>query len=105
MPTVSLDTVHRTLQLLKDLGLVVPLGPRHKSVRFDAHTEPHDHYVCLRCGMARDIERLGADVRPSPGAVDHLGSVVRARVEVQGICLSCAEEAKEAKTRGRRGAT
>jgi Fur family peroxide stress response transcriptional regulator len=94
MPAVSRDTVHRTLQLLKDLGLVVPLGPRHESVRFDAHVEPHDHYVCLRCGMTRDIEGIRADVRPKPQLVAHLGSVVRARVEVQGICRACAEEVK-----------
>jgi len=103
MPTVSLDTVHRTLQLLKDLGLVVPLGPRHESVRFDAHTEPHDHYVCLRCGMTRDIEGPRVDVRPSPEKVAYLGSVVGARVLVQGICRACAEEVKEAGATGRRG--
>jgi Fur family peroxide stress response transcriptional regulator len=106
MPTISLDTVYRTLLLLKDLGLVVALGPRHESVRFDAHLEAHDHYVCLRCGMTRDIEVTGARIRPRPVAVANLGSVVTTRIEVQGICRACARELGGALgARRRKGAT
>jgi Fur family peroxide stress response transcriptional regulator len=104
MPTISLDTVYRTLLMLKDLGLVVALGPRHESVRFDAHVEAHDHYVCLRCGMTRDIEGTGARIRPRPEAVRDLGSIVTTRVEVQGICRACADELAGAKGKPRRGA-
>ncbi|MDA8177928.1 MAG: transcriptional repressor, partial [Deltaproteobacteria bacterium] len=35
VPTVSLDTVYRTLWLLDGLGLITTLGPRRESVRFD----------------------------------------------------------------------
>ena len=105
MPAVSLDTVHRVLQLLRDLGVIAALGPRHESVRFDANLGPHDHYVCLRCGRTRDIEGLGASVRPRAEAVAHLGSVVRARVEVQGICRACAKELEATKGNERRGGT
>jgi Fur family peroxide stress response transcriptional regulator len=52
MPTVSLDTVYRTLWLLNDLGLVSTLGPKRESVRFDANLAHHHHYVCVRCGLA-----------------------------------------------------
>lgn len=105
MPSVSRDTVHRALGLLKDLGLLVPLGPRHESVRYDAHLEPHDHYVCLRCGMTRDIDGLGVDLGAASASVGHLGSAVRARVEVQGICRGCAarEAGRETNTRTRGG--
>ena len=48
VPTVSLDTVYRTLWLLDDLGLIRTLGPRRESVRFDANLEHHHHYVCVR---------------------------------------------------------
>ena len=106
MPTISLDTVHRTLLLLRDLGLVVALGPRHESVRFDAHVEVHDHYVCLRCGMTRDIKVAGARIRPRPQSVADLGSVITTRIEVQGICRACARELGETVgARRRKGAT
>ena len=48
MPTVSLDTVYRTLWMLHDLGLVTTLGPQRNGVRFDANLERHHHYVCVR---------------------------------------------------------
>ena len=56
MPTVSLDTVYRTLWKLRDLGLVKTLGPNRDAVRFDANLEGHHHYVCVRCGLVRDFD-------------------------------------------------
>ncbi|MDD5646831.1 MAG: transcriptional repressor [Candidatus Bipolaricaulis sp.] len=102
MPSISLDTVHRTLLLLRDLGLIVALGPRRESVRFDAHLETHDHYVCLRCGMTRDIAGEATKVVRPAASVGDLGSVVATRVEVQGICRECAREQREAKGEPRR---
>src|SRR5450759_5702430 len=45
LPTLSLDTVYRTLWMLNNLGLIRTLGPRRDSVRFDANLAPHHHYV------------------------------------------------------------
>jgi Fur family peroxide stress response transcriptional regulator len=92
MPTVSLDTVYRTLWLLNDLGLVTTLGPRRESVRFDANLEHHHHYVCVRCGLARDFESLELNALRIPGAVKKLGSVVSTHVEVRGLCAACANK-------------
>ena len=55
MPTISLDTVYRTLWLLKDLGLINTLGPPRERTRFDANLSRHHHFVCIRCGLTRDI--------------------------------------------------
>ena len=92
MPTVSLDTVYRTLWLLSDLGLVSTLGPRRESVRFDANLALHHHYVCVRCGLARDFESAELNVLRIPESVKELGSVVRTHVEVRGVCGRCAKE-------------
>ena len=43
MPTVSLDTVYRTLWMLHRLGLVTTLGPQRDGIRFDANLAPHHH--------------------------------------------------------------
>ena len=106
MPTVSPDTVYRTLAMLKSLGLVVALGPRRESVRFDAHTTAHDHYVCLRCGMTRDIPGARDEIRLDPKDVAHLGSIVSTQVEIRGVCRKCERElAQQGAARRRRGAT
>jgi Fur family transcriptional regulator, peroxide stress response regulator len=91
MPTVSLDTVYRTLWLLSDLRLVTPLGPRRESVRFDANLAKHHHYVCMRCGLTRDFESSALDAIRIPAAVKELGSVVATQVEVRGLCPACAK--------------
>ena len=82
--------LYRTLSLLSDLGLVRPLGPRRESVRFDANLARHHHYVCLRCGLTRDLASSALDGIRIPGTVKDLGSVVAMQVEVRGLCASCA---------------
>lgn len=91
-PTVSLDTVYRTLWLLTDLGLLTTLGPRQDSLRFDANVENHHHYICTRCGLVRDFESDDLNALKIPKAVNHFGRVVSAQVEVRGICDRCTKE-------------
>lgn len=95
MPTVSLDTVYRTLWMLNDLGLITTLGSRRESVRFDANIEHHHHYVCVCCGLARDFESAELNALRIPDAVKGFGSVVTTHVEVRGICDSCAKKKAE----------
>lgn len=89
MPTVSLDTVYRTLALLGDLGFVTTLGPRRESVRYDANLSPHHHFVCERCGMARDFESPALGELPLPDEVRELGRVTGMHLEVRGVCEAC----------------
>ena len=92
VPTVSLDTVYRTLWMLHDLGLVTTLGPRGGSMRFDANARPHHHYVCVRCGLVRDFESSKAVEYEIPKGVDAFGSILATRLEVRGLCVKCAKE-------------
>jgi Fur family peroxide stress response transcriptional regulator len=92
MPTVSLDTVYRTLWMLNDLGLITTLGPRRDRVRFDANVARHHHYICVRCGLVRDFESSELNALPVPAAVKQFGSVVDSQVEVRGICDGCARK-------------
>lgn len=103
MPTVSLDTVYRTLWLLNDLGLVSTLGPKRESARFDANLTHHHHYVCVRCGLARDFESAELNALRIPPSVAKLGSIDVTHVEVRGVCSRCtreqAEESEKKKTK------
>lgn len=95
MPTVSLDTVYRTLWMLNNLGLITTLGPRRDRVRFDANLEHHHHYVCVRCGSARDFESAALNALRIPDAVKSFGSIVATHVEVRGFCDSCVRQDAE----------
>lgn len=89
LPMISLDTVYRTLRLLNDLDVLTTLGPRRESQRFDANLEPHHHFVCQRCGLARDFTSPALDALPLPEAVAGMGIVFQAQVEVRGVCHAC----------------
>jgi Fur family peroxide stress response transcriptional regulator len=68
MPTISLDTVYRTLSLFADLGLVTTVRPLNTRARFDANTEAHHHFFCTRCGATLDFEHRDFDTLKVPGA-------------------------------------
>ena len=94
VPSVSLDTVYRTLWLLLDLGLITTLGARDR-VRFDGNMKPHHHFVCSKCGLTRDFYSDEFDHLQIPEAVHSFGSVQKAQVEVKGVCNRCSQD-KEA---------
>lgn len=93
LPTVSLDTVYRTLWILEGLGLITTLGPRRGAVRFEANLRPHHHFVCMRCGLTRDFEEPRFDALRAPASVKGYGNIVGTRVEVRGVCSSCSRKA------------
>jgi Fur family peroxide stress response transcriptional regulator len=91
MPTVSLDTVYRTLWLFRDLGLIRTLTPSHDRARFDANLAPHHHFICTRCGRTRDFTSGELDALAIPKAVQAFGRIESTRVEVHGCCRECAQ--------------
>ncbi|MGI9570851.1 MAG: Fur family transcriptional regulator, partial [Desulfobulbia bacterium] len=92
VPTVSLDTVYRTLWLLNDLGLVVTLGSSRERTRFDANLASHHHFICGQCGFTRDFYSSDLDQINLPDSINSLGDIETTHVEVRGICRACAEK-------------
>lgn len=95
IPTVSLDTVYRTLWLLNDLGLVKTLGSSRESTRFDANLDSHHHFVCGHCGFTRDFYSDDLDNIRLPDSVDSIGEIEATHVEVRGICRECVRKGGE----------
>jgi Fur family peroxide stress response transcriptional regulator len=92
VPTISLDTVYRTLWLLNDLGLITTLGLPHERRRFDGNMRPHHHFVCTRCGLTADFYSDELDRLAVAEAVREFGDVDRTQVEVRGICRKCLQD-------------
>jgi len=102
VPTVSLDTVYRTLWLLMDLGLLTTVGPPRGRVRFDANLSSHHHFICRKCGMTRDFLSHGFDRLKIPiAAIKSFGKAESTHIEVRGICFRCSKKYKS-KQRARR---
>ena len=88
-PTVSLATIYKTVQVLKEAGLVQELNLPGDQSRFDPNMEPHVHLVCLQCKSVNDwvdpmilknIERLSNEAEFSTG---------RWNLDIFGICRRC----------------
>lgn len=95
LPTVSLDTVYRTLHLFAEVGLLSLVGQSGERTRFDTNTHPHHHFVCTCCGAMQDFEAGDYDALGLPPPAAGLGRVQSAHVELRGLCSRCA------KTRGK----
>jgi len=90
LPSVSLDTVYRTLYLFADLGLITTLGVARDRLRFDTDAGPHHHFVCTRCGKIGDFTSEAFDHLTAPDAVRDFGTVAKVQVEFRGLCHDCA---------------
>lgn len=88
VPTLSQDTVYRTLAVLVEEGLVGRvLMPR--ATRFDPDLDPHHHFICDHCGRLVDI---GTEVVPPleiPVVLTGIGDVRSVSLEICGVCDTC----------------
>jgi len=95
-PTVSLATVYKTLQILKELRLVQELAFPQGESRFDSYVKPHLNVVCLRCGEVVDINDSSARDLVSRTAAKTGYTVVEQRFDIYGICENCKGRRKVA---------
>ena len=95
IPTLSLATVYKNLEALRQIGAVSDVNALREQGRFEAVLpgtfagKAHHHLVCVSCGRVSD---LAEDSLPELRLAAHAaqGFVVRAvRVQVEGVCPDC----------------
>jgi Fur family peroxide stress response transcriptional regulator len=57
-PTMSLATVYKTVEILKEIGLIQVLNAGEDSFRYDADISMHPHIRCLQCGRVDDLHGI-----------------------------------------------
>ena len=55
-PSMSLATVYKTVEILRQIGLVQFLNAGEDSFRYDARVDAHSHVQCTECKRVDDIE-------------------------------------------------
>jgi Fur family ferric uptake transcriptional regulator len=91
LPSVSLGTVYRNLELLAQMGLIEKLEYSSGEARFDANVSEHDHLRCVQCGRVDDLS-MPPLVLPPPE--DHYlrgYELLGHRLEFIGLCPSCRQ--------------
>ena len=94
IPTLSLDTVYRTLRLLERKGIILRAGLFNERARFDANTVRHHHFVCSQCGFMGDVYNEAWDDFQAPSGVGAMGMVNSVHVELRGLCKACQMKRK-----------
>ncbi|MHB1415452.1 MAG: Fur family transcriptional regulator [Chloroflexota bacterium] len=95
LPTLSLDTVYRTLATLERLGIVARLQLAEGRARYDAGRPAHHHLVCRECGRIEDFSWPAFEDLPLPAGADQWVLEER-RLEVRGLCRRCRAAAERA---------
>jgi Fur family ferric uptake transcriptional regulator len=90
LPGVSLGTIYRTVEILREIGLVQMFTHNGMAARYEASLSKHHHLVCDVC---RDITNVNI---PSLGAIvkgiaaQYHYDDIDASLTVTGRCSSCA---------------
>lgn len=100
LPEISRATVYNTLKELTDLGEVLEVTIDARAKRFDPNAkDPHQHLVCERCGVIRDVH---LEARPGPmlPAGERHGFVLTGvDIVFRGVCPACAGKQDRRKRR------
>ncbi|MGD9763232.1 MAG: transcriptional repressor [Candidatus Binatia bacterium] len=103
LPNVSLGTVYRNLDKLREQGRLRVVRLAGGEAHYDAMLGEHDHFVCERCHAVRDLP--GGAVQPNRRGLQAAGCVVHWHTTaIYGLCAGCAGAARTARKRpmGRR---
>jgi len=92
MPTISIDTVYRTLTLFEDYGLISRVQCLSDKGRYDANMEHHHHFICLKCKSIEDFCWPEFDQLELPPETRTFGKINLKKVELRGICPECEQD-------------
>lgn len=89
---IGLDTVYRNINMLVELGALLPITGKGKDgskYELAKASEHHHHIVCVKCGTAACLDYCPVD--PGLGAaVRSQGyELVRHNFELYGVCAGC----------------
>jgi Fur family peroxide stress response transcriptional regulator len=88
-PSISFDTVNRTLLTFAEIGIVDIVEIFGGAKRFDPQVANHHHLHCTRCGKIIDFYSRVYDDLDIPEAIREQFQVIDKRVVLKGICNEC----------------
>lgn len=91
MPTLSPDTIYRTLATFEEYGLITRVQTVEQQARFEAEMNPHHHLICSRCKEIIDFRWKGFDDSKLPDMIEGWGKIRSKNVVLHGICNKCME--------------
>jgi Fur family transcriptional regulator, peroxide stress response regulator len=90
-PTVSFDTVNRTLLTFYEIGVAGLVEGTGNPKRFDGNLEKHHHFQCVQCKKIVDIYSDVYDHIPVPPEIQNTFTILNKIVHLEGICTECRQ--------------
>lgn len=97
-PSISFDTVNRTLLTFSKLGIVKVVEGYGNPRRFDANLQDHHHFRCVECMDIVDIYNRSFDELEIPVDIRQKHLVLGKKVILEGICSRCQKTMPEEKS-------
>jgi Fur family ferric uptake transcriptional regulator len=89
-PYANISTVYRTLELLKELGLVTEIDLDDGRVRYHlAEKGHHHHLVCSKCGSVIDLPESSLLKLTQALARDYQFQADLRHLAIFGLCANC----------------
>lgn len=92
MPTISLDTIYRTLTTFENHGLIRKVQTAESQARFEAQMMQHHHLICDKCKQIMDFQWQLFDESTLPETISSWGQIKRKNVVLHGICDKCLQK-------------
>ena len=86
---ISLGTIYRNLNLLKDNGIIKELKFGKNTARYDANFDPHHHIFCLECGKLEDVNCTVHPDLTKTVEEENGYKIVSHQLEFSGLCPDC----------------
>lgn len=93
LPSLSVDTVYRTLGTFCEYGLALKLPTAESQARFEIQTTPHHHVICNTCRGITNLHDIAQDEALSR-KLNSWGQIITQHVVVYGVCQNCLEAQK-----------
>lgn len=91
MPTLSLDTVYRTLATFEKQQFITKVETVESQARYEAEMDRHQHAICRQCGAITDFIWESFDEAKLPQVIESWGQIDKKNITLHGICEKCAK--------------
>lgn len=92
LPNISLGTIYRNLNILKQEGIIKEIKTTGKKTHYDADVSFHSHFICQHCDVVSDFEvklplNIFNDIKEKIS-----GKLLNQEIYLYGICLNCIKK-------------
>jgi len=93
MPSLSLATVYRILEMLDREDLIRRVGTANGVSRFEANLDLHQHLICKECGSITDVEEKSLSQLHLPNTRFAGFMAEELDIRIIGTCGECLRSA------------